>query len=98
MSFPCTRCGLCCQKIKGIAELEEFHSGNGKCKHYSQHKGCLIYQKRPLVCRIDEGYEKLFSQLVGLKEYYQKNAEVCNSLQQEQDYPPRYRVNLDNGH
>lgn len=97
MSFPCTRCGLCCQKIKGIVELEDFHSGDGKCKHYSKNDGCLIYQERPLVCRIDEGYEKLFSMQVSLEEYYQKNIEVCNLLQQEKEYPLHYRVSLNNG-
>ena len=96
MSFPCTRCGLCCQNITGIEELEGFDAGGGKCKHYSKQKGCLIYKERPLVCRIDEGYKRLFSQQIGIKEYYEKNAEVCNFLQQEKGYPSRYRVNLYN--
>jgi uncharacterized protein len=97
MSFPCTRCGLCCQQIEYVPELSDFHSGNGICRYYSKEKGCAIYELRPLVCRIDEGYKQLFSEQLSISEYYKKNAEVCNQLQEKLDLPLHYRVIVDDG-
>ncbi len=42
---------------------------------------CKIYESRPLICRVDEVHKKLYSH-IPLKEFYAKNAEVCNALQE----------------
>jgi len=46
------------------------------------------------VCRIDEAYEKLFCRYFSKEEYYVKNAQVCNALQEENDIDISYRVKL----
>ncbi|MDW1821580.1 YkgJ family cysteine cluster protein [Vibrio sp. Vb1018] len=94
MSYPCTKCGLCCKNIKSVIALHEYHSGDGVCKFYVESEGCSIYEQRPIYCRIDEGYKELFSKVITLKEYYKKNAEVCNQLQEENKLDVYYRVNL----
>ncbi|MGI9280371.1 MAG: YkgJ family cysteine cluster protein [Endozoicomonas sp.] len=94
MSFPCTRCGLCCKNIKHIEPLSRMHNGDGVCVHYSPEIGCAIYDKRPIHCRIDEGYEILFSQIVEKHEYYQKNADVCNQLQRATGMDSSFRIEL----
>ena len=92
MSFQCSKCGLCCQNINQVRALDNYHNGDGICKHYSFEKGCKIYDQRPLVCRIDEGYQAFFISVISLDEYYQKNAEVCNQLQEQCHYDEIYRV------
>ncbi|MDU9803556.1 YkgJ family cysteine cluster protein [Helicobacter pylori] len=82
--FPCTSCGLCCKNITGIIELIGFGAGNGVCK---------IYESRPLICRIDEAHKKLYSH-IPLKEFYAKNAEVCNALQEANHMDKSFRVIL----
>lgn len=92
MSFPCTKCGLCCQKLDKSDILSNFHDGNGVCKFYHSFIGCVIYTTRPDVCRIDNGYEKFFLNKISLKEYYQLNAKICNQLQVERKVPEKFRV------
>lgn len=95
MTYPCTKCGLCCKNLKGITELDFLHNGNGVCKFYDEIKACTIYEERPLHCRIDEGFYKLFiNSGLTLQEYYKKNAEICNQLQQENQINLAFRINI----
>ena len=94
MSFPCSRCGACCKNLHHIKPLASFHSGDGICNYYSESLGCRIYQHRPLLCRIDEGYEVLFSRLLDKKSYYEKNARACNLLQKQAGLDDHFRVKL----
>ena len=56
-SFSCDKCGLCCQNIGNTTELDFLNRGDGICKHFDPHHLlCTIYEKRPLICRVDEGY------------------------------------------
>ncbi|GAA9640501.1 hypothetical protein HCM100_06140 [Helicobacter pylori] len=54
---------------------------------------CKIYESRPLICRIDEARKKLYSH-IPLKEFYAKNAEVCNALQEANHMNISFRVIL----
>ncbi|WRA74436.1 YkgJ family cysteine cluster protein [Helicobacter pylori] len=42
---------------------------------------CKIYESCPLICRVDEAHKKLYSH-IPRKEFYAKNTEVCNVLQE----------------
>ncbi len=92
--FPCTSCGLCCKNITGIIELVEFDAGNGVCKFLDLETNlCKIYESCPLICRIDETHKKLYSHIL-LKEFYAKNAEICNALQEANHLDESFRVIL----
>lgn len=93
-SFPCTSCGLCCQRIAGVAVLAEYDLGNGCCQHYSMTQGCLIYATRPDECHIDRGYELFFHEMLSRADYYRQNAEVCNALQIQAGLDEKFRVLL----
>ncbi len=81
MKFSCTQCGLCCKNITGIKLLNEFDNGNGVCIHFGEVENkCKIYEKRPLVCRVDEAHKVMFPH-VPLDEYIQENIKVCRALQ-----------------
>lgn len=94
MKFPCTRCGLCCQRISGVDDLKAFDRGNGVCRHYDTDEGCLIYDSRPLACRIIEGFERYASNQLSIEQYLRSNADVCNRLQDEAGMDTEFRVNL----
>ncbi|GAA9827835.1 YkgJ family cysteine cluster protein [Helicobacter pylori] len=81
--FPCTSCGLCCKNITGIIELIEFDAGNGVCKFLDLETNC----------RVDEVHKKLYSH-IPLKEFYAKNAEICNALQEANHMDKSFRVVL----
>ncbi len=94
MSFPCTRCGLCCQHIDQVAQLQAYDRGNGTCIHYRTGIGCAVYDQRPVVCRIDDGYQVFASDHMSRTEYYGCNAQVCNQLQEAAGFSPDWRVVL----
>lgn len=96
MSFPCTKCGLCCIHIDKVEQLAHYHSGDGICMHYDPQIGCKIYQDRPIICKIDEGYEQFFSTLMSLQKYYKVNADACNQLQIEHQLDKKFRIINDN--
>ncbi|GAA9615722.1 YkgJ family cysteine cluster protein [Helicobacter pylori] len=86
--------GLCCKNITGIVELVEFDVGNGVCKFLDSGTNlCKIYESRPLICRVDEAHKKLYSH-IPLKEFYAKNAEICNALQETNHMGKSFRVVL----
>ena len=94
MTFPCTRCGLCCLNIQKIEALKDFNQGDGQCIHYDSTDGCLIYRDRPLICRIESMYQKYFTGLMSKKVFYEENAKVCNALQEQINFPLHYRVRM----
>ena len=79
MSFHCDQCGKCC-RVLNLSELyADLDSGNGVCR-YLDGNLCSIYNDRPLICRIDECYEKFFKDSMTKKEFYQENYKVCAYL------------------
>lgn len=91
--FPCTCCGLCCQRIGGVEALRNYDLGNGVCKYFSQSENnCTIYNNRPLECRVDEMYEKVYSTQYSRIEFYRMNAQICNAMQAEECIENKYKV------
>lgn len=77
--FPCKQCGACCRNLHKSEVYRDLDSGNGVCK-YLEGNLCSIYETRPLICRIDECYEKFFKDMMTKKRYYQLNNEICIQL------------------
>lgn len=77
--FKCNKCGCCCRHL-GKSELyKELDRGDGTCK-YLQGNLCTIYTEKPLLCRIDECYEKFFKDQMTLEQYYKVNYEMCKEI------------------
>lgn len=54
MKIKCKSCGACCiapSISSSIPGLENGKMAGERCIHLSQENLCLIYEKRPLVCR-----------------------------------------------
>ena len=79
-SFRCSQCGLCCKQIGKVAELKVLDRGDGACRHLN-HNLCGIYETRPLFCRVDEMYQKFFSEEYDLETFYELNYQICKTLQ-----------------
>lgn len=93
--FPCSSCGLCCQNITNIAELKDFDLGNGMCKHFnSMTNSCNIYENRPDICRIDKMFEIKYREYFTKEEFYIENANVCNTLQDQNKIDEKFRVKI----
>jgi len=93
--FPCTSCGLCCQNISTVEELNFFDLGNGVCKYFDiTTKACAIYNSRPNICRIDKMFDVQYHKFFTKEEFYIENAKVCNSLQEKYGIDKSYRINI----
>lgn len=80
--FPCERCGECCRHV-GLSELyRNLDRGDGVCR-YLKGDLCSIYQTRPLLCRIDESYNRFFSEEMTREEFYRANLQACSELKKK---------------
>lgn len=80
--FKCDQCGLCCSHLNNNSIYAKLDSGGGVCK-YLKGRLCSIYKDRPLLCRVDESYEKYFSGKMTKKEFYALNYEGCIELKKK---------------
>ncbi|WP_339289054.1 YkgJ family cysteine cluster protein [Ureibacillus sp. FSL K6-0786] len=90
--IPCTSCGACCASIDGIEFLSKFNQ-NGICDKLKNNQ-CSIYESRPLLCRIDDSYDQLFSSYMTKQEFYRLNAKACNELQEKLNIDIKFRVHI----
>lgn len=77
--FPCDKCGACCRNLDKSSVYVSLDRGDGICR-YLRGNLCSIYEERPLLCRIDECYEKFFAETMTKEEYYRLNQQVCEKL------------------
>ncbi len=78
--FHCEHCGCCCRNLDKSDIYATLDRGDGVCK-YLNGNDCLIYENRPLLCRIDESYNKMFRGLMSRENFYDINKQVCKKLQ-----------------
>lgn len=79
MMFKCDKCGACCRHVNLSSLYQILDRGDGICK-YLDNNLCTIYEKRPLLCRIDDSYRAFFSSVMSKEEYYRLNYEACSEL------------------
>ena len=74
--FECDMCGECCRNISGVELLAEYDNGNGVCKYLIGNK-CSVYEKRPLICKVDDFYDMYLSDQMSREEFYRQNHNAC---------------------
>lgn len=82
MMFPCDQCGECCRNLQMSELYKELDRGDGVCKFLDGNL-CSIYQSRPLLCRIDESYDRFFKDSMTRDEFYRANLQVCSELKRK---------------
>ena len=80
--FICSKCGACCQQLELFGPMyDHLDKGNGVCIYFDQStKLCTIYEHRPLICRVEEGYNVYFSN-ISYCEYIKNTENACKKLQ-----------------
>lgn len=81
--FPCIECGLCCGHAKEIEHLKNWVNETGRCKYLKNDNLCKIYDKRPLLCNVEESYSKIFYKIMSKKDFYIVNLQICIELNQK---------------
>ena len=83
--FKCSKCGECCKNLASSYIYKDLDRGDGVCK-YLDGVLCSIYDQRPLKCRIDECYTKIFYKFMSKAEYYNSNYASCNLLKHKRRF------------
>ncbi|PWC18958.1 YkgJ family cysteine cluster protein [Brenneria corticis] len=79
--FPCTQCGLCCQRVNLAQKTRYLDRGDGTCRHYdAASKGCSIYHERPDICRVDLQYRLNYARFYSWEAFVALNLTVCRQL------------------
>ena len=81
--FPCDKCGECCRNLKLSSLYQSLDRGDGVCR-YLVGNLCSIYHARPLLCRIDESYDRFFKDTMTKEEFYRANLQMCSELKKKQ--------------
>ena len=68
------------KKIKQL--LPKLDRGDGVCKYLNNENLCEIYENRPLICNINELYNKHFSHVATRQEFFDFTQYFCNLLKQ----------------
>ena len=80
----CDCCGCCCRNLDKSNLYKELDRGDGTCI-YLKGNLCTIYEKRPLLCRVDECYQLYFKELMSIEQYYKLNKIECEKLKEEME-------------
>jgi Fe-S-cluster containining protein len=87
-TFSCAKCGLCCQNLDKATAYAQLDRGDGTCVNFdSVSHNCRIYETRPLICRVNDFYEKFLSAHMSKREYVAANLKACADAQH------RHRIN-----
>ena len=79
--FKCDKCGACCRNIGKSEIYKDLDRGDGCCVYLDEESNlCRIYNRRPLICRVDEVYESYYSKIMTREQYYRENYEACEKL------------------
>ena len=81
-TFTCSKCGSCCTHLKVFHGVyEALDRGDGICLYFNEEaRLCTIYDSRPAICRIEEGYQ--FFSPMDWSEYITKIQNACKCLQE----------------
>ena len=82
--FACDKCGECCRNLDRSPLYKDLHDGDGVCR-YLKDNMCSIYDKRPLLCRVDECYKIFFKDEFDYEEYLQLNYESCKKIKEKKE-------------
>jgi len=80
-------------------QLEDFPhetDHNGVCSKYDKEtKLCTIYETRPMVCRIDDYFDKYMSANLDINHWHHYNAQMCNKMITQAGFNKDFLVKLD---
>ena len=80
-NFECDKCGLCCQQLSKSELYSSLDRGDGVCRHFDETtKLCKIYANRPIICNVDEIYDRFLNKKISRKAFHDLNYAVCRQL------------------
>lgn len=82
--FEYDKCGECCRNLDKSPIYKELHDGDGICRFLNGNE-CSIYNERPIICRIDEGYDAFFKNEMTYEAYLRATYECCKILKQKKE-------------
>ena len=69
---------------------------DGACTKYDETIGCMVYETRPLMCRVDELYRVAYSSVIDYASYLNIQYRCCNQLMDLFEIDPQKKFDLNN--
>jgi len=106
MTYPCTKCGLCCKQLGAVLDnkhlldmkkqvlLDSFPykvDSNGACSMLGDDGLCTVYDHRPIICNIEH---MITLYKLDQSEYYKTCADSCNILIKKTGLSKEYLVEI----
>jgi len=96
--FVCSKCGACCRLAKKL--LGHLDVGfpyafkeDGSCEKYDPAVGCIVYEDRPDVCRVDVAGGICTTVLnITEEEYYTMTINSCNEMMDSLGIDQSFRI------
>lgn len=81
-TFPCDKCGICCEVLIKLDEYHDLDDGTGHCKHFDQATHlCKIYDHRPEKCNVVAFYRH-YQNAMTFEEYIAQNIQGCKLMKE----------------
>lgn len=81
-TFPCDKCGLCCEHLSSVPLYADLDRGDGVCKYFdAKTRLCTIYSHRPKKCNVAAGYQ-WFQDQMDYETYLSINEQACKKLKE----------------
>ena len=74
-AFDCNGCGACCRVAPRLVPGWPKRA-DGACVYLTPDNRCAIYEKRPLVCRVD----RMRPEGVSIEHWHHLSAQACEQL------------------
>jgi Fe-S-cluster containining protein len=72
----------CCKRVNLLPETAAMDRGDGTCRHLDEQLGgCVIYEQRPDICRVDRQYALHYRQQMSWEVFVRVNEQACRDLQ-----------------
>ncbi|WP_350636462.1 YkgJ family cysteine cluster protein, partial [Pseudoalteromonas sp. GW168-MNA-CIBAN-0100] len=73
------------RRVNESVETTFLDRSDGVCRYFDEQTHlCTIYNKRPLVCRVEDYYETRLSSVISWDAFVDLNVEICNELQRSE--------------
>lgn len=93
--FLCSGCGACCMMVGANNLMPD--RGDGACEYLEKdNKTCSIYEDRPLLCRVDDLFERMkeYQPSLNQRAWNMYNTEACHDLIDELQLDNKYKIDL----
>lgn len=92
MRFECIACGACCRRAGLIPGFPEPTDETGRCVHLMPDNRCSIYERRPLICNVDQVWDEHLAGTITRERWHRLIHAGCNEMMRVDGIPHAFAI------